>query len=163
MRKCWIMMLLMMFALWGCESRETMETVTDTLLQPAMAEPRQISVQLPEEAVAPVLSGTSGQVYLCDGYEILVETREGGDLPGTVRDVSGFEQEKLTVLQTRQEGADRYEFVWAAAGEAGDRLGRAVVLDDGNYHYCLSVLRDASLTERSQILWDEVFRSFGLV
>ena len=65
--------------------------------------------------------------------------------------------------ETAQDGAKRYDFVWASAGENGDQLGRAVILDDGNYHYCLSVLRDADTTEKSQIVWRDVFDSFKLI
>ena len=58
--------------------------------------------------------------------------------------------------------ADRYEFVWVSAGEKGDRLGRGVVLDDGSYHYCMSVLRDADNPKKSQVVWSDVFSSFSL-
>ena len=66
-------------------------------------------------------------------------------------------------MQTQRDGVDRYEFVWVSAGEKGERLGRAVILDDGNYHYCMSVLRDADSTEKTQIVWRDVFASFTLV
>ena len=69
----------------------------------------------------------------------------------------------LTVLETRQGDIDRYDFVWTMAGETGDRLGRAAILDDGNYHYCMSVLRDAQNPKMSQIVWSDVFASFTLV
>ena len=56
----------------------------------------------------------------------------------------------------------RYDFVWASAGENGDMLGRAVILDDGNYHYCLSVQRPADPEKTSQVVWSQVFQSFSL-
>ena len=56
----------------------------------------------------------------------------------------------------------RYEFVWAAAGEDGERLGRGVILDDGSYHYCLTAMRPADPEKTSQIVWSQVFQSFGL-
>ena len=76
--------------------------------------------------------------------------------------VSGLDQEDLTVMDTRENGISRHEFVWASAGETGEQLGRGVVLDDGNYHYCMSVLRNADSGEKSQINWDQVFASFSL-
>lgn len=158
---CTIMMLALL--LCGCTAEETMETVADDLVQPVMAAPREIQVQLPENAVAPVLESGEEQVYLCDGYEIIVETKNAGDVGATIRAVSGFDREELTVIETQWQDVSRYEFVWAAAGEKGDRLGRAVVLDDGMYHYCLSVLRDASASENTQIQWNDVFRSFTVV
>ena len=114
-------------------------------------------------AVAPVLESDSEQVYLSEDYEIIVETVSGGDLSATIQRISGYTPDNLTVMETAQDGAKRYDFVWASAGENGDQLGRAVILDDGNYHYCLSVLRDADTTEKSQIVWRDVFDSFKLV
>ena len=66
-------------------------------------------------------------------------------------------------METAADGIKRYEFVWAATGETGDRLGRGTVLDDGNYHYCLTVQRPAEGTGDAQIVWSQVFSSFSLV
>ena len=81
---------------------------------------------------------------------------------GISQRLSGRKPEELTVMETERDGVRRYEFVWAAAGEQGDRLGRSVILDDGNYHYTLTILRDAGLAKNSQIIWNDVFRSFSL-
>lgn len=161
MKKClWI--LLVAFLLGGCAAEETFETISDELVQSVMAQPREISVRLPDDALAPVLGSSGQQVYLSENYEIILETMDSGDLNATVRTVSGYDKEKLTILETQQQDVTRYEFVWVSAGEEGERLGRGVILDDGNYHYCLSVLRDAADTEKSQIVWSDVFSSFIL-
>ena len=146
--------------LCGCRAEETLETVSDEWIVPAMAQPREISVRLPEGALAPVLEQDSRQLYMAQGYEILLETLASGDVDATIRDVSGYGKDQLTVLETRQGDTDRYDFVWTMAGEKGDRLGRAVILDDGNYHYCMSVLRDPGET---LIVWRDVFGSFSLL
>ena len=159
MKKCWILLLLSL-VLTGCGRKETFETVADEPVSPVMAEPAQVFVQLPEETVTPVLKTDAQQVYLCESYEIVLENRSSGDLQETIRAVSGFDWEALTVIQTQQGEAKRYEFVWTCAGEERERLGRAVILDDGQYHYCLSVVRDQ---EPTQIVWDQVFSSFCLV
>ena len=70
-------------------------------------------------------------------------------------------KEEITVVQTRRDYPKRWEFAWATAGETGDRIGRGVIIDDGNYHYCLSTLLDVDAPE-SQIVWSEVFNSFEL-
>ena len=158
-----LFLLLISLVLTGCGARETYETIADVQVVPAMASPREIAVRLPEDAVAPVLDGVGEQVYLCEDYEILVEILESGDLTETVRHLSGYDKKDLTVMETFLDGISRYEFVWACAGEVEDRIGRAVVLDDGAYHYCLSLIRDASTTESSQIVWDDIFSSFDLV
>ena len=161
MKKLWILLALASL-LCGCASEETLETVSDDIVQPVMAQPGEISVRLPDNAVAPVLESDSEQVYLSEDYEILVQTCPAGNLNDTIRKLTGCDKEQLTVMETEQDGAKRYDFVWAAAGEDGERLGRAAILDDGSYHYCLSVLRDAQ-GEKSQVVWSEVFSSFGLV
>ena len=154
--------LLMAVLLSGCAAQETFETVADEILQPVMAQPAEISVRLPDNAVAPVLESDQRQVYMSEEYEILIETVASGDLSATIRDLCGYEKDQLTVMETQNQNVSRYEFVWACAGEKGDRLGRAVILDDGDYHYCLSVLRDA-VQEKCQIVWSDVFASFTLV
>lgn len=161
MRKLWVILPLAVL-LSGCGGKETLETISDEWAQPVMASPRSVSVQLPEDALAPVMENDTQQMYLCEDYEIILENRSSGDLSATIKQISGCEKESLTIMQTSLNGVERYEFVWAAAGEKGDRLGRAVILDDGQYHYCLSVLRDADSGKTSQIVWNEVFQSFQL-
>lgn len=155
-----VYILLSMLLLSGCGAEETLETVADEWMVPVMAQPREISVQLPEDLVMPVLEQDGSQLYMGDGFELMVDVQNAGDLSGTVRSMCGYEQENLTVIQTQQEGMERYDFVWTTAGETGDRLGRGVILDDGNYHYCLSALRDQGDTA---VRWREVFSSFSLI
>lgn len=147
--------------LTGCGSVPTAETISDDIPVAAVEAPRQIQVELPDNAVAPVLESDGQQLYFSEEYQIAVETLSGGDLSATVRTLSGCDREKLTLVETRQEDVTRYDFVWAAAGEEGDLLGRAAILDDGTYHYCLSVLRPAT-GEDSQVIWQNVFSSFSL-
>ena len=161
MKKCWLLILTALL-LGGCAAEETFETVADDWVAPVMAQPREISVRLPDNAVAPVLESDSEQVYLSEDYEIVIETLSSGDLNATVQSISGYGKDQLTVMETQWDGVSRYEFVWVSAGERGDRLGRAVILDDGDYHYCMSVLRDADATEMSQVVWSDVFNSFAL-
>ena len=158
--KQWLWMMVFAVLLCGCGAEETLETVSDEWIVPAMAQPREISVRLPENTVLPVMEQDGRKLYMGQNYEILLETLAAGDLNDTIRTISGFEKEQLTVLQTRQEELDRYEFVWTATGERGELLGRAVILDDGDYHYCMSVLRDP---EEALVVWQDVFSSFALV
>ena len=158
-----VMGLMLAPLLSGCGAKETLETVADDIpLQPVLAEPAEISVRLPDNAVSPVLESDTEQVYLSEDYEIAIETRSSGDIGGTITDLTGFDPNQLTIMHTKQDDADRYEFVWVSAGEKGDRLGRAVVLDDGSYHYCMTVLRDAENQKKSQVVWSDVFSSFSL-
>lgn len=165
MKKCCVVLLMaaLLLSFAGCRAEETLETVADDLVQPVMAQPGRISVELPRETALPAMENDGGRIYICNDYEIQVQTMEAGDLNQTVRSLSGQEKEDLTVMQTWRGGMEQYEFVWAAAGESGDQLGRALILDDGNYHYCLCVLRNASDARKTQIDWDQVFSSFCVV
>lgn len=162
MKKIMVFALVTML-LTGCAAEETLETISDDIVQPVMAQPREITVSLPGEASIPTMEGDTGRMYLASDYEIYIQTLDAGDLNGTIQAVSGYQREAMTVMETNAEGVDRYEFVWSCAGENGDRIGRGVVLDDGSYHYVMTVLRDAESTENSQIVWNDVFASFGLI
>ena len=162
MWKKWIIMGLCMLLLTGCAST-TFETLGDVDHQPAVAPaPRETVLQLPQEAALSVWEGEDGRMYLCPAYTIYVQTLEGGDLEQTIRTLSGMPAEKLTVVESRCGDHRRYEWVWTAAGEGGDAVGRCAVLDDGNFHYAVTVMAasgDAGgLTEE----WNRLLSSFCL-
>ena len=160
--KFFVLLGLCCLLLTGCGAEMTMETVDDEILEPAAAMQREVLVELPGEAAMPTMENGSSRYYICEDYEISMETFPAGDLKTAIETLSGFSPEDLTVVKTEAGGADRYDFVWAAQGETGERLGRAAILDDGNYLYTLSVLRDAEDTENTQIVWRTVFESFQL-
>ncbi len=161
MRK-WLVWTFMALLLSGCAAQEAMETVSDELAAPALAPQCQILVELPQEAASPAVESDSGRLYLCEGYEISIQTLESGNLDGTVRSVSGYGKDELTVMHTQQGECDRYDFVWACAGEGGDRIGRAAILDDGSYHYVLMVLGDAETAHANEPAWVRLFQTFEL-
>ena len=161
--KMWLVSVSVCLLLCGCGARETVETVSDVWVEPAMASPGQVRVNIPGEEDLEAVEQGSPRYYLCEDYEISIQTLPGGDINETVRALSGFDRQQLTVMETRGAGADRYEFVWASAGEQGERIGQGVILDDGNYHYTLTVLRDPETTENSQIVWADLLGSFSLV
>lgn len=160
--KMMVVVLLVCTMLCGCAAVETMETVADEWVIPVAAKPRETTLELPGEALACAMESDTGRMYFGDSYEISLQTRPAGDLNATLEEITGFSRDDLTVMQTEAGGITRSEFVWASAGESGDRVGRGVILDDGEYHYCLSVLQDAEVTD-CQIVWGEVFHSFRLV
>lgn len=163
MKKCLVFLVIMGLLLAGCGSEETFETVADAQAEQVLVRQRQIYVELPEDAASPVVESDSGRLYLCGDYEICIQTLNGGDRSATVRSLSGYEPDAVTVVEREREDAACWEFVWASAGESGDLVGRAMVLDDGMYHYCLTVLADADTTLQNQAVWDRMFDSFRLV
>lgn len=161
MKKCFFFLLIAVF-LTGCGSEATFETVADEWVQSAAAPMRQILVTLPEEAAVPVSESEVGSLYQCDGYEITLQTLAAGDLDATLFTVTGRSREDLTILETGPEGIRRYDLVWSCLGEEGEQVGRACILDDGSYHYVLSVLAQADRAAELEGVIGDLFRSYSL-
>lgn len=136
-------LLVVVLLLGGCAAQPVFETVSDQIDAPVPAQMRQLQVMLPKEASAPTLqSEQAGKLYLCNGYTLTIQTMEAGDLDATMRSLTGFSREQMTVMETAKHGIKRYDCVWSAAGEGGDHVARAVILDDGSYHYAVTVMAD---------------------
>ena len=162
MKKWWICLCFMVF-LTGCAAAETFETVADDLIQPVMAPAAQIGLELPESASTQTALGSdSDRLYFCDGYTVTVQTLDRGDLERTAKNLCGFDTDSLKIVETVNDGKKRWDWVWTAAGEGGDAVGRAAVIDDGNYHYCVTVMADAEEAGNLEAEWTELFRSFHI-
>lgn len=159
--KKWILICICAILLSGCstEAYETLGNVTHvSATEPAQ---RQISLQLPADAAVLTSVGTNA-VYLCEGYSIVLQTFSSGDLDATVRSVSGFPVSALTMLESVCGDHRRYDFVWTAVGEGGDQICRAAVLDDGNYHYTLTLMADANTAGQWNENWNRLLSTFCL-
>ncbi|MBR4290607.1 MAG: hypothetical protein IKT52_08205 [Oscillospiraceae bacterium] len=161
MKKLCVMMVLALL-LCGCGAELTLETIADEMVLPVSAQPREILLQLPEETLLPAMETDDGTLYLCDGYDVAVQTLQSGDLDATIRQVSGFGKDDLTVMQTAAGECACYEFVWTAATELGEQVGRAMILDDGDFHYVLSTVTPAKHAQEYQEIWNGIFESFGI-
>ena len=154
--------LLLAVLLAGCGAPKDFETMSDTYEIPRSAVVQQPVMYMPEEAALTVSSSEcAGSLYLCDGYTVAVQTLEAGNLNATLRAVTGYSGEELLVMQ-RFENPVRYECAWAAAGEGGDQVGRTVILDDGSYHYTLTLMCGAELAGELAQTWQEILNSFTL-
>ena len=146
----------------GCGTQETFETVLDDFAEPVLASVRQMYVILPPEAASPVLESETGVVYVCEDYEIHQQVLPSGDLSATVKEVSGYDLENLTMVSTRQEDCKRYDFVWVAASDQGEQIGKGCILDDGSHHYALTVLGKSDTAGAYESVWWEILNSFSL-
>ena len=161
--KKWMAMVLLCALLTGCAAAPTFETVGDDVLIPVMGQAKQVVLRLPEGAAAPVVNSEDGsRLFLCDGYDLMIHTLNGGDLNATVKTVCGYDVQKVTVLQSQKDGLKRYEWVWTTAGEGGDQIGRAVIFSDGAYHYCVCAMADAATAGSLEREWADVFSSIML-
>lgn len=137
--------------------------MSDVYDAPAMVQTHQLEITLPKEAAVPSMENEdAGRIYLCDGYTLTVQTLAGGDLDRTLRQITGFGRAQLTVMETRSEDITRYACVWSAAGEGGDQVGRAVILDDGSCHYAVTVMAEASIAGDLAENWQEILESVKL-
>lgn len=164
MKKWLILLGAIALLLTGCGAQETFETVADVYVQGQTAERQQVLLNLSEDAAAAVMqSETGGTLYFCDGYTVTVQTMVSGDLDRTLRETTGFRREPLRPVETTAGEVMRYDCVWISAGETGDQVGRAVVLDDGNYHYVVTVMADAAEAGALAEEWQQLLDSFRIV
>ena len=149
--------------LTGCKAPEAYETMTDLYYEPKAPEPAQVTLWLPETGAFTVLENEeSGKLYLCDGYSVSVQTLASGDMNATLCAATGYTQTQLHGIGWERDGISRYECAWASAGETGDQIGRTVVLDDGVYHYVVSVMGQAELAGDLAQIWGEITDSVTL-
>ena len=158
-----MMILLLCLALAGCSAVETFETLGPIQhiqnSPPALAT---VQLSLPDSAVAQTFGSGTDAMYDCDSYVVLLQTFSSGDFASTVHALSGFAPNKLTVMESSFADTKRYDWVWTAAGEEGEVLCRASVLDDGNYHYCLCTVAPADQAGDLSAEWNRLFSSFRL-
>lgn len=147
----------------GCGAPEEFETMLDVSYDQPPRTAATIELALPEEAAACFAGDPqSGAVYLCDGYTVTVATLPGGDLNATVRTVTGFDADRLQPIQLHDGSCKRYHCAWTAVGEGTEQSCRAVILDDGAYHYALTVLADADKAGKLLPAWQQLMDSFSL-
>ena len=163
MKKVYVLILALCL-LAGCSGQKEMEPVMDSAVQPEKAAVKEMVFTLPDSAASEVIaSDHNAQVIFCDGFILTKEIKDSGDLHKTFQETTGYPYEQLSVMETAQNEIKRYECVWTAVGENGDEIGRCAVLDDGSYHYILTVQSDAenagALTEA---MWNPLFSSFCL-
>ena len=160
MKKLW--MILVPVLLLGCAAEPVFEKVEDVYgdALPAVA---QVQVLMPETASVMATAGDgSGQIYFCDGYTLTVQTLAGGDMDRSIRSLTGYGRDGLTVMETLRDGIPCFTCAWTSAGEHGDQVGRLVLLDDGVWHYAVTVMADAGRAGELTEEWDQILSSVTL-
>ena len=162
MKKLW-MVLLLAAVLAGCGSPVDYETMSDVYVEPPTKAAAQLLVSLPPDAaVLTGEDGKAGSIWLCDGYTVEVQTLAAGDLDATLRQTTGYGLEQLAVIALDNGSLKRYECAWTCAGEGGDQVARTVVLDDGSYHYVMTLLTDAERAGQLAEAWQQITASVTL-
>ena len=118
---------------------------------------------LPEELSVPIAQMQNGDsLYLCNDYVLTLQTLAGGDIGETIKQCTGLSEDVLTVIKTKKDNLERFDCAWSTLGEGTETVGRLAVLDDGCYHYVLSVMAPSEQTEDYAEIWQEIFESFAL-
>ena len=162
--KKWFVVVFAVVLLAGCGAQQTFETVDDVFGADNSVSAGTVKLSLPEEAATPVMeSNAGGSLYLCDGYDLTVQTMDGGDLDRTLLQMTGYPADALQCMKTKPDGITRYDLAWTSAGEDGDLVARGVVLDDGAYHYVVTVMADAQVSGSLRGTWETLLESVSLV
>ena len=162
--KIMICLLMITVLLSGCSAVETFETLGNiSHLSPTAPQLRQVRLALPEDASLETAQMDTGiQAYSCVDYTAVLQTFGSGDLVSTIRSLTGFSPEDLTVMESQCGDHKRYDWVWTAMGEEGEVVCRGSVLDDGQHHYTLCVMADAEAFGKVKEQWNTLFGSFCL-
>ena len=158
-----ILLLMLCGLLCGCGAQPVFETLGEIPVEGTLAQPQEILVELPGDLLQPVLQSEDlGKLYICDDFTMTLQTLEGGDLEGTLRACTGFGREDLTVISTQLGEVNRYDTAWTATGEGEPQIGRLAILDDGSYHYVLSVMAPSQKSGDLREKWQYLFNTFRL-
>lgn len=156
------MILLLGVSLCGCSGGESFEVIADSFVDSPKAEPGKMVLDLPDEVTLSVMSGSDWQCYEGEHYQIILQTYPSGNLDQTLQQVTGYGKEHLSVMEISAMNIDKYFCAWSAVSEEGEVVGRCTVLDDGVYHYCLSILVNAEASGEVRDVVNGVFASYSL-
>ena len=120
------------------------------------------NLQKAADEIQALVSEGTGELYICEDFTALVQVFASGDLDATVRAVTGYGKDRLELLGWKTAQGQRWECAWASAGENGDLIARTLILDDGNYHYTLTLQADAEKGGELALDWSEIFQTFEL-
>jgi len=166
-KKVSVLLLLVLIAtLWGCRSDTVWETVDDGVLYASapIEEPYIITYGIPNDASMDPLSVRNRSLYVGkDGeYEILSDVITAANLDEALRQVSGFGEDELDVLETTRFGLPEYRFAWASSSDEGELVSQASLVEDGGYYYALVFTVRQGLGSKYDDCAEAVFASFGL-
>ena len=166
MKKWLFIALFAVFA--GCAKTETAwETVQDEAFEQVSVSGNdlcRILVFTPEDAREVAQGGNSGRVFSNAGGEYKIKTRHffADSTESAIRQVTGRNQNEITVLEANRFGLPEYRFAWNEAGESGSYDCRAELVRDGNIWYSVETAVREGLENDYEDLSLQVFSSFGL-
>lgn len=161
--KIWTILLAAVLLFSGCMAQRDYETMTDQFVEPVKSAAGEVSLLLPVGAEVVVAEHEqNGSLWLCEEYWICLKTLDSGDLEATLREITGYDPEMLSVISLESGDQKRYECVWTSLGESGDQMNRAVILDDGSYHYALTLHSSAQAAGSLAEQWRNITTTFAV-
>ena len=162
--KMWIVLLCGLL-LVGCGTGPQWETVSDTLDRPVVAaEPASVTYTVPDGAVLAASTADALQNYYVgpeDRYEVLQQCFTAESLNEAVKAVTGFDADRIAVVETRQGDCQRYDMSWTSAGET-TQVCRGTILHDGSYYYCLTFACAEDFSREYLSAGEDMLQSFAL-
>lgn len=168
MRKIGVLVLLLSLgaALCACRAEPDWETVDDAavpVMAPASA-PYIITYGVPDDTTMEPLSAKNRGLYVAENgdYEILSDVVTAATLDDALRQISGFGEDDLEIVETTRFGLPEYRFAWSSVSDEGEYVSEASLIEDGDYYYALVFSVRQGLGGRYDECAAAVFASFGL-
>ncbi len=152
--------------LFACRAEPDWETVDDETVQAAapVEPPYVITYSVPGDSSMEPFSARDRSLYIGeDGeYEILSDALKAASLDDALRQVSGFGEDQLELIETTRFDLPAYRFAWSSASDEGEYVSQASLVKDGDYYYALVFSVREGLGEKYDDCAEAVFASFGL-
>lgn len=162
--KKWIVGLILSLGvvLSACSGTEPFEVISDSIVEYPTPTPARVQLKIPDDAALSVMNSSEGQSYEGDHYQIIVQTYPSGNLEETLQLITGYSKNQLNLMEMSERDYNKYLCAWSSVSEEGDLVGRCTVLDDGRFHYCLTVLMDAQVSGKIRKDIDALFADYSL-
>ena len=156
------LLLTLVSVLCACSAQKEFETLSDQI-QYQEPIPSEVILELPKDIAVSVFSDDNGNMlYISDDYTVETYLMPSGNMDKTILEVTGFHKEDMRIVETETDGVKRYECVWSSVGEGALQNCRTTILDDGDFHYVLTVIGDQSAASKYSDEWLQIFKSYRL-
>lgn len=167
MKKICLLTVLMMLLLCGCAKTQSAKLVlTDEIVNvPDGCMKYRICVSLPDgvtEAVA-AADGDRRLYEAADGsYYVVTEVLPNSTANEAIRQMTGFDAERLGTMKTQSSSIPEYRFSWCTEGENGNLICTGIVAEDEAYCYCLAFCAEEAHSKDCAAAREQVMSGFGL-
>lgn len=132
----WIMIVFAVVMFGGCGQEqdaqgESVQDATELRKGPAKYD---MAMGLPSDGQA-IFEDETCQVFSQEDVTVTTQIMQADSLEVLLKELTGMDQQRLTVMKTWQDEMPRYDLTWVSAGEGGLNVYRSAILDDGQSYY----------------------------